>query len=84
MEATVQRKKTSFRLREDLLEKLKAAANSRRSSLNSYVESVLMDDVYHEPNETTVSAIKEVMDGRCDDKAVDLSSTESFLKSILE
>jgi predicted DNA-binding protein len=84
MEATIQRKKTSFRLREDLLERLKAAASLKQSSLNSYVESVLMDDVYHEPNETTVSAIKEVMEGRCSDKSVDLSSTQSFLKSILE
>lgn len=85
MEITIQRKKTSFRLREDLLERLKAAATSRKSSLNKYVESVLMDDVYNEPNAETIAAINEVKSGKCkDSKPIDCSSNDAFLKSILE
>jgi predicted DNA-binding protein len=42
MNTTIQRKRASFRLREDLLEKLKNAAKSTNSSLNSYVEAILI------------------------------------------
>ena len=37
------RKQTAFRLRKDLLERLKIAARKENRSLNNYVESVLMD-----------------------------------------
>jgi hypothetical protein len=84
MEVTLRRKQTSFRLREDLLERLRDAAQLANSSLNSYVESVLMDDVCCEPNPETLAAIDEVRSGRCDGKPVDISSDEAFVKSILE
>lgn len=61
METTVVRKATSFRLRTDLLEGLKRNAARENRTLNNYVESVLLDVVYHEPNQVTKAALKEAM-----------------------
>ena len=58
MEAVI-RKQTSFRLREDLLKVLQEEAKKANRSLNNYVESMLMDAVYSEPNEETKAAIKD-------------------------
>ena len=58
MEAIV-RKPASFRLRTDLLESLKKNAARENRTLNNYVESVLLDIVYHSPNDETIAAIKE-------------------------
>lgn len=80
MEAVIERKQTSFRFRADLLERLKALANSGNHSLNSYVESLLMDAVYQEPNETTKQAIAEARKGEFAGYA-DTGSLEAFIKS---
>lgn len=56
---TIVRKPASFRLRVDLLEGLKKNAARENRTLNNYVESVLLDIVYHEPNDETIAAIKE-------------------------
>lgn len=61
MATTITRKPASFRLRTDLLEGLKRNAARENRTLNNYVESILLDIVYHEPNETTKAAIKEAM-----------------------
>lgn len=58
------RKPVSFRLKADLIEELKIKAARTNRSLNNYVESVLLDDVYDEPNEVTKAAIEEVMSGK--------------------
>ena len=58
MEAIV-RKPASFRLRTDLLESLKKNAARENRTLNNYVESVLLDIIYHSPNDETIAAIKE-------------------------
>lgn len=63
METTVLRQPTSFRLRTDLIEKLKQNAAKANRTLNNYVESVLLDVVYHEPNDDTKSAIEEAISG---------------------
>lgn len=55
----VDRKQMAFRLRTDLLDRLKVAAKKENRSLNNYVESVLLDAVYREPNEETLTAMKE-------------------------
>ena len=55
------RKPASFRLREDLLERLKRNAKRQNRTLNNYVESVLLDVVYREPNETTMAAVNEAI-----------------------
>ncbi len=64
MRTTVIRRPASFRLRADLLEGLKRNAARENRTLNNYVESVLLDVVYHEPNEETKAAIEEAMSGR--------------------
>ena len=82
METTaLDRKQTAFRLRKDLLERLKIEARKENRSLNNYVESVLMDVVYREPNDETLAAMKEAEEGENLTK-VDTSSFESFLKSL--
>ena len=75
------RKQTAFRLRKDLLERLKIEARKENRSLNNYVESVLLDAVYREPTEETLAAMKEAKEGK-DLTKVDTSSLESFLKSL--
>ena len=64
MATTIIRKPASFRLRADLLEGLKKNAARENRTLNNYVESVLLDIVYHEPNNVTKAAIEEVMSGK--------------------
>ncbi len=59
METTIERKPTSFRLRKDLLEGLKRNAARENRTLNNYVESLLLDIFYHEPNDVTRAAIEE-------------------------
>ena len=64
METTIRRKPASFRLREDIIEGLKRNAARENRTLNNYVESVLLDVVYTEPNEVTKAAIGEGMSGK--------------------
>ena len=52
METTV-RVQASFRLKADLMERLRMGAKASNRSLNNFVESVLLDAMYHEPNDTT-------------------------------
>jgi len=47
---TIVRRQVSFRLRADLLERLKRNAALQNRSLNSYVESILLNVVYNDPN----------------------------------
>lgn len=61
MATAIIRKPASFRLRADLLEGLKRNAARENRTLNNYVESVLLDIVYHEPNCKTKVALKEAM-----------------------
>lgn len=56
---TISRKQVSFRLREDLLISLKDGARKANISLNTFVESILIDAVNFKPNEETISAINE-------------------------
>lgn len=55
------RRTTSFRLRTDLLERLRQNAARENRTLNNYVESVLINIVYNEPNEETKAAIEAAM-----------------------
>ena len=61
MATTILRRNTSFRLRTDLLERLKRSAARENRTLNNYVENVLLDIEYHEPNDVTKAAIEEAM-----------------------
>lgn len=79
MEAVI-RKQTSFRLREDLLKVLQENAKRANRSLNNYVESMLLDAVYSEPNEDTKAAIEEARAGKYAG-TIDTSSMEAFITS---
>ena len=51
------KKNQSFRLSVELIERLKQLAKRQNRSLNNYVETVLLDAAYHEPNAVTLEAI---------------------------
>ena len=63
METIVERKQTSFRLRTDLLKRMEKEASKENRSLNDFVESILMDNMYFQPNETTLAAMREAESG---------------------
>lgn len=83
MGAKVIKKQTAFRLNVNLLDKLKEEAKKANRSLSNYVECILMDSVYNEPNETTLEAINEARSGKYAG-TVDTSSMEAFIKSCEE
>ena len=77
----VDRKQTAFRLRTDLLDRLKVAAKKENRSLNNFVESVLLDAVYREPNEETLTAMKDAKEnGNLD--TLDLDNFEKYVESL--
>ena len=83
MEATVQKKATMFRLSVDLLDRLKDMARREHRSLNNFVECVLLDAAYNEPNEVTKAAIEEARSGKLRNvPPVDTSSVEAMFKSM--
>ena len=82
METTIIRRPTSFRLRADLLEELKRNAARQNRTLNNYVESVLLDIVYNEPNEVTKAAIKEAKSRKVYPENELYSSAEDMFKAL--
>ena len=80
---TIERKQTAFRLRKDLMDKLKKDAAKQNRSVNNYVETLLLDAVYREPNEDTLEAIREAMSGNSAG-TLDMSNFDSFMKSVNE
>jgi hypothetical protein len=81
MEAAINRKSAMFRLRTELLDRLKQLAARDNRSLNNYVETILMDVAYNTPNATTVAAMKEAQD-ESTLTTVNMDSYESFLSSL--
>ena len=81
MATTTIRRPASFRLRADLLEQLKKNALRENRTLNNYVESVLLDIVYHEPNAVTRAAIEEAISGRNPNKVYD--NVEDMMSDLL-
>lgn len=77
------KKQTAFRFDNDLLDALKSAAKREHRSLNNYVECILREVIYTEPNEETKEAIEEARAGK-NLKTVDTSSFENFIKSCSE
>ena len=61
METAIERKPVSFRLRTDVVERLKKKAACQNRSLNNYVELLLLEEAYDEPNEVTKAALAEAM-----------------------
>ncbi len=82
MEAAIQRKATMFRLSTDLIERLKEMAKKEHRSLNNFVECILVDVAYNEPNDITKAAIDEARSGKLRGTTpVDTSSIEAMFKS---
>ena len=46
-----------------MLEEMKNAAKKENRTLNNYLESLLLNYFYNEPNEVTRAAIEEAMSG---------------------
>lgn len=83
MEAIVQKKATMFRLNVDLVDRLKELAKREHRSLNNYVECLLLDAAYKEPNEITKAAIEEAKSGKLRNMPpVDTSSVEAMFESM--
>ncbi|MCM1169024.1 MAG: toxin-antitoxin system protein [Bacteroides sp.] len=83
MEATMQKKATMFRLDADLIVRLKELAKQEHRSLNNFVECVLLDAAYNEPNEITKAALEEARSGKLRNTTpLDLSSIEAMERSM--
>lgn len=79
----VLKKNQSFRLPVELIDRLKQLAKRQNRSLNNYVETLLLDAAYHEPNATTIAAMQEVESGAlCNVRELDLSSIEAMEESL--
>ena len=72
---------TAFRLNKDLIIRLKVRAKKENRSLNNYVETLLMDIVYNEPNEETRAAIEEVRSGK-PLETLDVDNLEEFVEEL--
>lgn len=72
---------TAFRLDAELLRRLKLRAKKENRSLNNYVETVLMDVVYDEPNEETLEALQEVRSGAKLD-SLDIDKLKEFVAAL--
>lgn len=75
------KKRTVFHLSTGLLDRLKEKAVKEQQSVDDLVEGLLLDAIYHEPNEATIEAIEEARAGRYAG-TLDASSFEAFMKSI--
>lgn len=83
MDIAITKKNQSFRLPEALIERLKKLARNENRSLNNYVETLLLDAVYHQPNATTIAAMKEAESGELRASTpLDLSSIDDMEKSM--
>jgi len=83
METRVVKTRVTLRLNEKLLLRLREKADKANMSLNDYVEGILLDSVYTEPNEDTIEAINEARSGKYAG-VVNTSSAEAFWKSLEE
>ena len=81
MIGTATKVQTAFRLDKDLISRLKLKAKKENRSLNNYVETVLMDIVYNEPNDETVKAIEEARSGKQMER-LDVDNLESFVAEL--
>ena len=81
MEAAIQKKATMFRLSIDLIDRLKEMAKREHRSLNNFVECILLDVAYNEPNDVTKAAIEEARSGKLRDvQPVDTSSVDAMFR----
>ena len=81
MQATSVKVQTAFRFDKELVRRLKIKAKKENRSLNNYVETVLMDIVYDEPNDETIEAINEVRSSKNLEK-LDTEKFDEFVSSL--
>lgn len=79
---TIQRKQTSFRLRTDLLDFMKKDAERTNRTLNNFLESLLLNYYYNEPNEVTKAAIEEAMSRKDYPEGELYDSTDELFKAL--
>ena len=72
---------TAFRFEKELIRRLKIKAKQENRSLNNYVETVLMDVVYDEPNEETIEAIREAQNEKSLER-LDLDKFDEFVADL--
>lgn len=83
MDIALPKKNQSFRLSVELIDRLRQLAKLQNRSLNNYVETLLLDAAYSEPNEITLAAMKEAQSGSLRNAApLDLSSVEAMERSM--
>lgn len=83
MEVALTKRNQSFRLSVELIDRLKQMAKRQNRSLNNFVETLLLDAAYHEPNATTLAAMEEARSGKLRDvPEIDTSSVEAMVKSM--
>lgn len=81
MELALEKKPHVFRLPTYLLDKLKELARNDRRSLNNYVEGILLDAVFNEPNEETIESFNDAKTGKTEGP-IDTSSVDNMLRSM--
>lgn len=83
MDIAITKRNQSFRLPVELIDRLKAMAKRQNRSLNNFVETLLLDAAYHEPNAVTLAAMEEARSGKLRDvPEIDTSSVEAMVKSM--
>lgn len=83
MELALEKKNQSFRLPVALIERLKELAKRQNRSLNNYVETLLLDATFNEPNATTIAAMREAESGALrSSPALDMTSIDDMEKSM--
>lgn len=83
MDIALSKKNQSFRLPVELIERLRQLAKRQNRSLNNYVETLLLEAAYSEPNEVTLAAMKEAQSGALRNTTpLDLSSVEAMERSM--
>ena len=78
---TAVRVQASFRLKADLMERLRMGAKASNRSLNNFVENVLLDAMYHEPNDVTKAAIAEA---RSNTKKETYDSVDELMSALMK
>ena len=83
MDIVVPKKNQSFRLPVELIERLRQLAKRENRSLNNFVETVLLEAAYCEPNDVTLAAMKEAQNGKLRNTTpLDISSIEAMERSM--
>ena len=83
MDIVVPKKNRSFRLPVELIERLRQLAKRENRSLNNFVETLLLEAAYCEPNDVTLAAMKEAQNGKLRNTTpLDLSSIEAMERSM--